>query len=192
MSTLHSALQALSPISISSVPTSPPETKEYLNDLFSKARLIIDSIPPPPADVSLAGVRSLADTTTSDVSGSSEVSASSIRAEPLDPANVVFQKEWGRPIKLSAKENPLGMAVYKAAGKDGKGAWFARRSVHEGMGFKQWKMGLQREFPESLEVQGAPGEGNVRGIGGERRVEKVAENGLGMIEGNMSLSWTRN
>ena len=192
MSALHSALQALSPISISSVPTSPPETKEYLNDLFSKARLIIDSIPPPPADASLTGVRSRADTSASDTSGSSEVSASPVRSEPLDPANVAFQKEWGRPIKLSPKENPLGMAVFKAAGKDGKGAWFARRSVHEGMGFKQWKMGLQREFPESLEVQGPPGEGNVRGIGGERRVEKVAEDGIGMIEGTKHLSGPSN
>lgn len=185
MSALHSALQALSPISISSVPTSPSETEEYLNDIFSQARLIIDSIPPPPADASLAGVRSRAD---SDMSGGSEVSASAVRSELLDPANVIFQKEWGRPIKLTPKENPLGMAVYKAAGKDGKGAWFARRSVHEGMGFKQWKMGLQREFPESLEVQGAPGEGNVRGIGGERRVQKVVENGMGMIEGKMCRS----
>lgn len=192
MSALHSALQALSPILISSVPTSPPETKEYLNDLFSKARLIIDSIAPPPADASLTGVRSRADTSASDTSASSEVSASPVRSEPLDPENLGFQKEWGRPIKLSPKENPLGMAVYKAAGKDGKGAWFARRSVHEGMGFKQWKMGLQREFPESLEVQGPPGEGNVRGIGGERRVEKVAENGIGMIEGTNSLSGTSN
>lgn len=188
MSALHSALQILSPTEISSVPISPPETKEYLNDLFSKARLIIDSIPPPPTDGSLAGVRSRADTSASDMSGSSEVSASRVRSDPLDPANVIFQKEWGKPIKLSAKENPLGMAVYKAAGKDGKGAWFARRSVHEGMGFKKWKLGLQKEFPESMEVQGAPGEGNIRGIGGERRVERVAEHGIGMIEGNMSLS----
>lgn len=192
MSALHSALRVLSPISISSVPTSPPETTEYLSDLFSKARLIIDSVPPPPADGSLDGLRSRADTSASDRSGSSDVLASSARSEPLDPANMIFQKEWGKPIKLSAKENPLGMAVYKAAGKDGKGAWFARRSVHEGMGFKQWKLGLQREFPESMEVQGAPGEGNVRGIGGERRVERVAENGIGMIEGNKSHPWTLN
>ena len=75
------------------------------------------------------------------------------------------------------------MAVYKLGGKDGNGAWFARRSVHEGLGFKKWKLALQREFPESLEVQGGPGEGNIRGIGGERRVERRAVEGVGTIEG---------
>lgn len=95
----------------------------------------------------------------------------------------MLQKEWGKPIKLSVKENPLGMAVYKLAGKDGKGAWFARRSVHEGLGFRKWKLGLQKEFPESLKVQGGPGEGNIRGIGGERVVESISVDGMGQLEG---------
>ena len=73
--------------------------------------------------------------------------------------------------------------MYKLAGKDGRGSWFARRSVHEGMGFRKWKLGLQREFPETLEVQGGPGEGNIRGIGGERRVERMAIEGVGTVEG---------
>ena len=75
------------------------------------------------------------------------------------------------------------MAVYKLAGKDGKGAWFARRSVHEGLGFRKWKLGLQKEFPESLKVQGGPGEGNIRGIGGERVVESISVDGMGQLEG---------
>lgn len=75
------------------------------------------------------------------------------------------------------------MSVYKMGGKDGRGAWFARRSVHEGLGFRKWKLGLQREFPETLEVQGGPGEGNIRGIGGERRVENIVIDGVGSIEG---------
>ena len=79
--------------------------------------------------------------------------------------------------------------MYKLAGKDGRGSWFARRSVHEGMGFRKWKLGLQREFPETLEVQGGPGEGNIRGIGGERRVERMAVGGVGTVEGtNHSIS----
>lgn len=81
------------------------------------------------------------------------------------------------------------MAVFKLAGKDGKGAWFARRSVHEGMGFKKWVMGLQNEFPESLEVQGAPGEGNIRGIGGERMVERIEVDGVGTIEGEAPVPY---
>ena len=75
------------------------------------------------------------------------------------------------------------MGVYKLSSKDGRGAWFARRSVHEGLPFSQWKDGLQGEFPESLKVQGGPGEGNVRGIGGERRVERREIERVGTMEG---------
>ena len=122
-------------------------------------------------------------TTASIASNVSEISSSSARSDLLNPEHESLQKEWGKPIKLSAKDNPLGMAVYKAAGKDGKGAWFARRSVHEGLGFTKWKLGLQREFPETLEVQGGPGVGNIRGIGGERRVERMAVGEAGVVEG---------
>ena len=110
------------------------------------------------------------------------MSSSSARAEPLVLAHGMLQKEWGKPIKLSAKENPMGIGVYKLSGKDGR-AWFARRSVHEGMPFSYWRKALQREFPESLQVQGAPGEGNIRGIGAERKVEKRAVDGVGCMEG---------
>ncbi len=94
-----------------------------------------------------------------------------------------MQKEWGKPIKLAPKDNPLGIAVHKLPSKDGKGAWFARRSVHEGLGFSQWKKSLEKEFPESLKVQGGPGEGNIRGIGGERVVESINVEGVGKVEG---------
>ncbi|KFY83361.1 hypothetical protein V500_10081, partial [Pseudogymnoascus sp. VKM F-4518 (FW-2643)] len=63
------------------------------------------------------------------------------------------------------------MSVYKLAGTDGKGAWFARRSVHCGLGFERWKRALQQEFPETMKIDGGPGVGNIRGIGGERCVE---------------------
>ena len=80
------------------------------------------------------------------------------------------------------------MAVYKLSAKDGKGAWFARRSVHEGIGFSRWRTALEREFPKSMEVQGAPGEGNIRGIGGERRVERKVVDGVGKLEGTCEMS----
>ena len=80
----------------------------------------------------------------------------------------------------------MGMSVYKMGGKDGKGSWFARRSVHEGLGFTKWKKGLEREFPETMKVTGGPGEGNIRGIGGERRVEYKNVDGMGKIEGKTS------
>lgn len=178
MAALHSALQTLSPTPFSSVPSDETEAKDYLQEAFAKAQIIIDSVPPPPLDDSV-NTRSRA---SSSVSGSSGICTSSARADPLNPSHVPFQKEWGK-IKLAPKDNPLGISVYKMAGKDGRGAWFARRSVHEGMGFKKWKLGLQKEFPESMQVQGGPGEGNIRGIGGERMVEKIQIKGTGDIEG---------
>ena len=193
MAALHAALRALDPTPFSEVPKDEIQVKDYLQDCFAKAQLIIDSVPPPAVEDSITRARS--DTATSNASCASEISISSARSDPLDPSNTILQKEWGKPIKLAVKDNPLGMAVFKLGGKDGRGAWFARRSVHEGLGFKKWKFGLQSEFPESLEVQGAPGEGNVRGIGGERRVERMVVDGVGNIEGpfpshQMVLTWT--
>ena len=181
MTALHAALRALDPIPFSDVPKDKAEAKDYLQDCFAKAQLIIDSVPPPAIEDTISRARS--NTVTSNASSASEISISSARADPLDPSNTMLQKEWGKPIKLAAKDNPLGMAVFKLGGKDGRGAWFARRSVHEGLGFKKWKLGLQSEFPDSLEVQGAPGEGNVRGIGGERMVERMVIDGVGNVEG---------
>ncbi|KAL8782781.1 MAG: hypothetical protein Q9213_005105 [Squamulea squamosa] len=178
MAALHSALQSLGPSDFSSIPSEEPQTKDYLQQLFTQAQIIIDSVPPP-AEVPSTIIRSRSNST---ATGASDLSASSARSEPIDPANTSLQKEWSKPIKLGAKENPLGMSVYKLGGKDGRGAWFARRSVHEGLGFRKWKLGLQREFPETMEVQGGPGEGNIRGIGGERRVEKIVVDGVGTIE----------
>ena len=187
MAALHQALESLSPTPFSTVPSTPSEATTYLQNAFRKAQTILDSVPLPPPDDPLVTSRSRAPTTSSTASNVSEISSSSARSDPMDSSNVGLQKEWGKPIKLNAKDNPLGMAVYKCAGKDGRGAWFARRSVHEGLGFKKWKLGLQREFPETLEVQGSPGEGNIRGIGGERRVERIAVDGAGVIEGPLQL-----
>ncbi|KAI9669253.1 MAG: hypothetical protein M1829_005130 [Trizodia sp. TS-e1964] len=183
MAALHAALQTLAPTAFSSVPVN--SLKPYLEESFANCQLLVDSVPPPPEEIistAIAAFRSRSNTTTSVASSASEISASSARPPPPDPAHAALQKEWGKPIKLGAKENPLGMAVYKLASKDGKGSWFARRSVHEGLGFSKWKKGLQMEFPESLAVKGGPGEGNVRGIGGERRVERKVCEGLGKLE----------
>ncbi|KAI9810472.1 MAG: hypothetical protein M1827_006248 [Pycnora praestabilis] len=183
MAALHSALKSLSPTEYTSIPHD--DLKSYLRETFLKSQLLVDSIPPPPiseAAASLPTSRPRSDTGTSSASSASEISLSSARAKLAPPEFEALQKEWGKPIKLSAKENPLGMTVYKCSGKDGKGAWFARRSVHEGLGFTKWKKGLEREFPETLLVQGAPGEGNIRGIGGEKRIEKTVVPGVGKLE----------
>jgi Protein of unknown function (DUF3074) len=181
MAALHSALQALGPCKFDAVPKSSSELESYLQDLFKQARLILESIPIPPPDEKLQS-RPRSHTTSSIASNASEISSSSARSAPPIPEYAALQKEWGKQIKFSAKDNPLSMAVYKMNGKDGRGAWFARRSVQEGLGFAKFKKSLEMEFPESLAVQGAPGEGNVRGIGGDKRVEDISVPGKGRVE----------
>ena len=182
MADLHVALEGLSPISFPDIPTEEFQLKKYLQETFSRGQLLIDSVPQPPANLAVQSGRPRSDTGASIASNASEMSPSLARAEALVPAHAALQKEWGKPIKLSAKENPMGIGVYKLSGKDGR-AWFARRSVHEGMPYHKWKQALKSEFPESLEIQGAPGEGNIRGIGAEKRVEKKDVKGVGCLEG---------
>lgn len=182
MAALHSALQALGPCKFEDIPKSQHELEAYLQDLFKQSQLILESIPIPPSDEKLE-TRPRSNTTTSSIaSNASEISSSSARPAPPIPEHAALQTEWGKPVKLSAKNNPLNMAVYRMGGRDGKGAWFARRSVQEGLGFAKFKRSLEREFPESLAVQGAPGEGNVRGIGGDKRVEDISVPGKGRVE----------
>ena len=179
MAALHSALQALSPLNFSDVPTSPDELDTYLSDLFTNTELILESVPIPSADDVSTRPRSA--TLSPVASNASEMSASSARSLSPPPEHATLQKEWGKPIKIT-KDNPLNISVHKCSGKDGRGAWFARRSVHEGLGFGRFKRGLEREFPESMKVQGAPGQGNIRGIGGEKRVEDITVDGRGRVE----------
>ena len=178
MAALHEALKALGPIDFDDTPLD--DLKPFLSNAFSKGQLLVDSVPiPAPSDGSTLDGRSRASST---ASSASEISISSARSA-APPSDVeVLQKEW-KQVKMNPKDNPLGMSVYKLAGKDGRGSWFARRSVHEGLGFTKWKKGLEREFPETMKVQGGPGEGNIRGIGGERRVAYKNVEGVGKMEG---------
>lgn len=179
MAALHEALKSLAPCDFSEIPTN--DLQAILSDAFSKGQIIVDSVPiaPPTGSPVTSEGRSRS---TSNASSASEISASSARSAP-PPADIeALQKEW-KPVKLNPRENPLGMSVYKMGGKDGRGSWFARRSVHEGLGFKKWKKAMEREFPETMKVQGGPGEGNIRGIGGETRVEYKEIEGVGKLEG---------
>lgn len=183
MAALHDALKSLGPLDIADAPLD--DLKPFLSDAFSKGQLLVDSVPVSAASEGGASPegRSRASST---ASSASEISLSHARSDPPPSDVEALQKEW-KPVKLNANQNPLGMSVYKLGGKDGRGSWFARRSVHEGLGFTKWKMGLEREFPETLKVQGGPGEGNIRGIGGERRVEYRNAEGMGKVEGEQSL-----
>lgn len=170
MAELHDSLKYLGPTAWSSVPTSGQALENYLADLFSHAQIVLDSVPlPSPEDAPLPSKAQPHGQATK----ASEVTLSSERSAPPPFGHEKYQKDWGKPMKMKASENPLGLSVYKMSGKDSKGSWFARRSVHEGIGYNRFKRSLQIEFEKSLAEVGPPGTGNVRGIGGEERVEQV-------------------
>jgi hypothetical protein len=185
MSALHDALKSLGPIDFSE--TLFDNLKPFLSEAFSNGQLLVDSvpIPAPPEDSGSPDGRSRSSST---ATSASEICLSSARSAPPSSDIEALQKEW-KSVKLNPKDNPLGMSVYKSNGKDGKGAWFARRSVHEGLGFTKWKKGLEREFSETLKSQGGPGDGNIRGIGGEKRVEIKEVEGIGRVEGELSSKY---
>ncbi|KAF2502576.1 hypothetical protein BU16DRAFT_612226 [Lophium mytilinum] len=179
MSKLHSALETLRPKEYSDVPLD--DLKGFLADIFSSAEVIANSVPPLPGGSDFESSQR----SRSDVNGATcaaEVTVSKARAPPPAPDQAELQKGWGKPLKLSAKDTATGITVFKMAGHDRHGAWFARKSVHEGLGFEKWKRAMMSEFPESLAVQGGPGEGNIRGIGGDKRLESEVADGVGKME----------
>ena len=180
MATLHSALAGLAPLNFDECPSDPAELDQFMSGLFDNSETVLESVPIGALEDSPARPRSA--TTSSIASSSSEMSSSSARSAPPSPEHVALQKEWGKPLKINAKDNPLNIQVYKCSGKDSRGAWFARRSVHEGLGFARFKRGLEREFPETMKVQGGPGEGNIRGIGGEKCVHDMEVPGKGRVQ----------
>lgn len=178
MAELHDALKYLGPTAWSGVPTSGQPLEDYLADLFSHAQVVVDSVPlPSPEDAPLPAKAQAHGRATK----AAEVTLSSERSAPPPFGHEKNQKDWGKPMKMKAAENPLGLSVYKMSGKDSKGSWFARRSVHEGIGYSKFKRSLQMEFEKSLAEIGPPGTGNVRGIGGEERVEQ-AKTDRGTVE----------
>ncbi|KAI9166888.1 START-like domain-containing protein [Paramyrothecium foliicola] len=174
----HDTFKALSPIDWGQVPQD--NLKEFLDDIFADAQTVIESIPSQPAQGESTGrARSKTD---SAVGGPDLKASLALRPSQDAIAHAAqLRKEW-KEVKVNPRENPLGISVYKLSAKDGKGAWFARRSTHEGLDFDKWKLGLEREFHESMKVQGGPGSGNIRGIGAERRVEHQSVDNVGQLD----------
>lgn len=180
----HEPLKALGPIEWPDVPAT--DLKHFLQSTFSSAQTVVDSVPIPPnqAKPSPSGrARSHTDSSVlpnldtspnrnrrdhaNTTAGDNEAAATSIAHATQ------LQKEW-KEVKVPAKDNPLAISVYKLSGKDGRGAWFARRSLHEGIPFAKFQRGLEIEFGETMkDTSGGPGSANVRGIGAERRVEHM-------------------
>lgn len=182
MTNHHDLFKALAPIEWDTI--NQDDLQTFLTDTFVEAQCLIDSIPvstslPSSSKGSAAGrPRSSTDPTGPQLPA--RAPKTSERAEQL-------RKEW-KEVQVNPRENPLGVDVYKLSAKDKKGAWFARRSVHEGLPFEQWKLGMQAEFAESLKVQGGPGEGKIRGIGADKKVVDLTVDGCGKMEGIYSFS----
>lgn len=177
----HEPFRALAPVDWADVPHD--DLTPFLHDVFAEAYTVIDSIPSAAstaAPVAPSKGRARAKT-------DSAVTNGLIPGRAQDPAALEMarqlQQEW-KEVKVNP--NPLGVKVYKMGAKDGRGAWFARRSVHEGLSFEQWEAGLDREFIETMEVQGGPGSGSIRGIGADKRVEDHNVPGAGHAQGMCS------
>jgi hypothetical protein len=182
MAELHKALECLRPKDFSNVPTD--NLKSFLPEILSSAELIANSVPPPPNGTPYESAQRTR-TSPQPAANAADLTKSDVRRPPVAKEHEALQKSWGKPVKLGAQQAATGMSVYKMAGHDRHGAWFARSSVHEGLGFAKWKRMMQREFPESLEVQGGPGEGNIRGIGGDQRLEEMTVDGVGNLQGEV-------
>jgi len=175
-SELKDALPTLSSIAYESLPSN---IGEYLQSVFHHAETIINSIPPPPATETPSPLPSQANLAKTP----EDTLCHPCPDNEIDVRNAASQAAWGKAVKINAKENPLGIAVFKMSGHDKNGAWFARRSVHLGLGFTKWKRMMQREFGDEVAETGGPGAGAVRGITADRRIEKKEVEGVGQLEG---------
>jgi len=182
---LHEALACLRPKQFSDIPVD--DLAPLLKDIFAKAEFIVNSVPPPPGGSPYESTQR-SRTDANGATSAAELTVSKARRPPAQGEQKKIQDAWGKPLKMSSKDAETGISVYKMAGHDRHGAWFARSSVHEGLGFAKWKRAMMREFPESLAVKGGPGEGNVRGIGGDRKLEEIEVEGIGKMEGMLLLS----
>ncbi|KAK8026916.1 PH domain-containing protein C19A8.02 [Apiospora marii] len=171
MTNPHDAFKALAPIDFAEIDQNDP--KSFLNDAFVDAQCIIDSIPG-----SIAAKQAQPPTgrprSATDPTATRNADKATERAEKL-------RKEW-KEVQLNPRDNPLGVSVYRLNAKDKKGAWFARRSVHQGLTFERWKLGMETEFAESLKVQGKPGDGKIRGIGADKRAVNQTIDGCGKMQ----------
>ncbi|KXH29144.1 hypothetical protein CSIM01_02213 [Colletotrichum simmondsii] len=177
----HEPFKGLAPIKWESVAEEDP--KEFMTGVFANAQTVIDSIPVPAAvkQATASHGRSRSHTDPPIPVADINRSLSQRQTGAALKLSQDLSKEW-KEVKVNAKDNPLAINVYKLAAKDGKGSWFARRSVHDGLTFEKWKLGLEREFAESMKVQSGPGAGAIRGIGAEKRAAHEVVEGSGKME----------
>lgn len=179
----HEPLKALGPIDWTAV--TGDDLGHFLNTTFLHAQTVVDSIPAATSPQQAGRARSHTDSSVvfdpssrhhTNTSASADASTATAAAHAAK-----LQKEW-KEVKITPRDNPYNMSVYKLAGKDGRGAWFARRSMHEGIPFDKFRLGLETEFGHTLQHTTGPGTGNVRGIGAERKAEHLECDGVGQAD----------
>lgn len=177
MADIYAALKHLSFTEWSDVPTD--DLKPYLTESFEAGELICNSIPPQPHGTPFEEAKPYHEEPNKATSHK-DMHPSTVLSQPPSEDHGALSKHWGKPQKL--KNNPLNVQIYKMAGNDRNGAWFARKSVHEGLGFDKMKRAMLREFPLSMSVKGGPGAGAVRGIAADKRLERKDVDGVGKLE----------
>lgn len=175
MADLSSAMTALGHQDFNSL---PEDLKSFMKDEFAKAEIILNSVPLPPPHDSPPPSKS------SKKASSAADTLMSYDGLPKIGVDAALQKEWGKPQKIK-DDNPLNVSVYKMSGHDKGGAWFARRSVHQGIGFEKLHEAMASEFDVSLAVKDGPGSGAVRGIAGDNKLEEKEVEGIGKLEGTL-------
>ncbi|EMD00498.1 hypothetical protein BAUCODRAFT_28851 [Baudoinia panamericana UAMH 10762] len=179
MADLHNALKSLGPVQWSDVPLD--NLPQYMRDHFTTGELICNSVPPLPQGEPFHSAQPHHNRPNA-AKSAAELHVSTVQAYPPCKEHKDLQSQWGKPMKFSADKNPLAVNLYKMAGHDRHGAWFARRSVHEGIGFDKFRKAMIREFPHTMTVQGGPGAGAVRGLAGDRRIEMRNVDGVGTLQ----------
>ncbi|KAK7414513.1 SNF1-interacting protein [Neonectria punicea] len=181
MASHHEPFGAMGPVDWQAVPQD--EIKEFLDDIFAETQTVVESIPAPAAKAAAATTtgRARSKTESAVVIGDIQRAPSQRQTAAAISQAQDIRKEW-KEVKLNQRDNPLGINVYKLSAKDGRGSWFARRSVHDGLSFDDWKKGLDMEFAETMKIQGSPGSGNIRGIGADKRAEDQTVEGAGHLQ----------
>ncbi|KAI3394072.1 hypothetical protein diail_3248 [Diaporthe ilicicola] len=180
----HEPLKALGPIDWTAVTGN--DLKHFLSTTFFQAQTVVDSIPAAARPHQADRARSHTDSSVLFDPASRSHASTSASADAAATATAAahaakLQKEW-KEVKIPPRDNPYDMSVYKLAGKDGRGAWFSRRSMHKGITFDKFRLGLEKEFGHALQHTTGPGTGNVRGIGAERKAEHLDCDGVGQAD----------
>ena len=199
----HESFKALGPLKWGDLQndTNNEVLAGLLSTTFKNAQVLIDSIPIPPSVLAAAAKSTGRARSHTD----SAVDGAHHKAHKSDPKTDVdvnralagsnaaenaataakLRKEWKEVKVGNPRENPLNLSVYKLSAKDGKGSWFARRSIHHGISFDKWRLALAKELTETIERLGPndePGTGNIRGLGAERKLERRVAEGHGLCE----------